>query len=347
MLWLYTLLIAILGGLLGIRLKIPAGAIVGSMFAVAFYSIFTGNATMPENISFITQVGTGAFIGSKINRSDFLKIKALRKPVIIMLVTMMSCAILTAFLIHRWTHIDLVTSMFSCAPGGILDMSLIADELGGNASITALFQTVRVAVVVSIFPSLILIIHRRSNVNLATVNETHVIDTPALTKKTKPISYVLFTMVLAGLVGLVGRVSQIPAGAMVFSMVVIALLNSFTPYGHMPLNLRKSIQFLGGAMIGSKITMTSLLYLISSWELLIILFVGLIMMNGISALLLHKLCHWDLITALFASAPGGVTDMAIIASDMGADTVSVAFMQLIRLTAIIGLYPVIISLILN
>ena len=347
-----TLLIAILGGLLGIRLKLPAGAIVGSMFLVAIFSILTSKAIMPGNTSFITQVGTGAFIGSKINRADFLKIRKLSKPVIIMLLSMMASAIATGLCMHQITHIDIVTSMFSSAPGGILDMSLICEDLGGESSITALFQTMRLAIVVSTFPSLIIFILNRQkkkkpNINTDTLKTDDKLTHSPSINNHKPYIYIFITMALAFVVGFFGRICDIPAGAMIFSMIAVALLNSLTPYGYMPLKLRKAIQFLGGATIGAKITMGSLIYLFSSWQLLLILFIGLIIMNGTSALLLYKVCKWDLTTALFAAAPGGVTDMAIIASEMGADTVSVAFMQLIRLASVIGLYPLIISVILN
>lgn len=341
----FTLLIATLGGILGVRFRIPAGAIVGSMIFVSLYSIFSGNATMPQNTSFVTQIGTGAFIGSKIGRSDFFKIKTFSKPIIVMLATMMSSAIVMALTMHLWTGVDLVTSMFSCAPGGILDMSLIAEELGGNTSITALFQTMRLAIVVSTFPSLILFIvnyQKKKSASFEYENPVDSIPDKKSSKMHKPYYYILITMALAVAAGFVGRISHIPAGAMIFSMIAVAVLNSTSTFSYMPLNLRRSIQFLGGATIGSKITMSSLTYLVSSWQLLLILFIGLILMNGTSAILLHKICGWDLTTAMFASAPGGVTDMAMIASDMGADTVSVAFMQLIRLASVIGIYPVVI-----
>ena len=47
----------------------------------------------------------------------------------------------------------------------------------------------------------------------------------------------------------------------------------------------------------------------------------------------------DIITALFASAPGGVTDMALIAEDMGADSTKIAGMHSLRLITVIILFP--------
>ena len=51
----------------------------------------------------------------------------------------------------------------------------------------------------------------------------------------------------------------------------------------------------------------------------------------------------DPVTALFACAPGGLTDMALIAADLGADSSKVAAMQMMRLVSVIALYPTIIG----
>lgn len=350
MLFWLTLLVAVTGGLLGIKLKIPAGAIVGSMTAVMIYSIMTGNAWMPAYTSVISQVGTGAFIGSKIGRSDLSKIKTLSKPIALMMLALFTCAIATGLFMVKVTKLDLVTAMFSCAPGGILDMSLICDEFGGNSSITAMFQTMRVAIVIASFPTMINLLIKRTG---ATQLRHPVIDVEPkvddnFSEQSRPkISYVVYTMLIALGMGILGKLLRIPAGAMVLSMISVAAFNICTPYCYMPVTLRKAIQFLGGATIGSKITLLGVMTLLSSWELLSTLIGGLIVMNLLAAFLLHTVCKWDITTALFASAPGGVADMSIIASEMGADTAIVASMQLLRLTAIIAFYPLLISLLLQ
>ena len=43
-----TLLVAALGGLIGIKLKIPAGAIFGAMVFTAVYNMLTASAYVPE-----------------------------------------------------------------------------------------------------------------------------------------------------------------------------------------------------------------------------------------------------------------------------------------------------------
>ena len=58
---------------------------------------------------------------------------------------------------------------------------------------------------------------------------------------------------------------------------------------------------------------------------------------------LSKLTKLDLTTSLFASAPGGVSDMAIIASELGADPAKVAALQTLRLIVVIVLFPTLVT----
>ena len=72
-----------------------------------------------------------------------------------------------------------------------------------------------------------------------------------------------------------------------------------------------------------------------------------ILLDLAAAWLIQRWTSMDMITALFASAPGGVTDMALIAEDMGADSVKVTGMHTVRLIGVISLYPALISVLLR
>ena len=61
-----------------------------------------------------------------------------------------------AFVLHKITKLDWITCMVASTPGGIQEMSLLADELGGDAPKVALIQTCRLIFVILILPSVIL-----------------------------------------------------------------------------------------------------------------------------------------------------------------------------------------------
>ena len=96
---------------------------------------------------------------------------------------------------------------------------------------------------------------------------------------------------------------------------------------------------LSGAFIGSKITMDTVKLIISMWYnaiLVLAIFIPACLLLGYA---LHKWRKLDLLTALFCSAPAGASDMALIASDVGADGPNVAILQIIRMLGVIAIFP--------
>jgi uncharacterized membrane protein AbrB (regulator of aidB expression) len=59
------------------------------------------------------------------------------------------------------------------------------------------------------------------------------------------------------------------------------------------------------------------------------------------ALMLRRFSGFDLSTAIFAAAPGGMTNMVILAKDAGGDGFSVALLHLVRLPGIFIFVPVV------
>ena len=71
-----TLIIAILGGYLASKKKVPAAYMLGALFLVAIFNIFFNRAFLPNYFKFVTQIATGTFIGSKFRSED---VKILKK----------------------------------------------------------------------------------------------------------------------------------------------------------------------------------------------------------------------------------------------------------------------------
>ena len=61
----FTLIVGIIGGYIGIKLKIPAGAMIGSMIFVGGYNVLTSGAHVPSNFKLIAQIVIGCTIGLK------------------------------------------------------------------------------------------------------------------------------------------------------------------------------------------------------------------------------------------------------------------------------------------
>ena len=77
----------------------------------------------------------------------------------------------------------------------------------------------------------------------------------------------------------------------------------------------------------------------------IIVIIGFCLMNLILGVIIYKITNFSIQTSLFSAAPGGISDMAIIAEELDADTPKVAVMQFCRLVTVIAVYPILIKIV--
>lgn len=348
-----TLFVGLIGGIIATKCKIPAGAMIGSLFAVAIFNILTNQANLPQSYKIIAQISTGTFIGAKITANDVKGLKGIFFPSLIMVTLMAIVNFIMGYFIYKFTSLDMTTALFATAPGGLTDMTIISYDFGADSSKVALLQMIRLISVVSLIPAMIKLVVKKykkvESSNLknqdneeASKNSEEIKISITLNEKIKNIS---FTLIIGAIGGILGNILKIPSGAMTLSMVATALYNIFSDNAFMPLRLRQIIQVLAGALIGAKMTLTDI---VSLKEIIIpvgIVILGFCIMNLLLGILIFKITNFSVETSLFATAPGGMSDISIIASELGADTPKVATMQFFRLISVVAIYPIIINII--
>ncbi len=147
-----TLITAGAGGLIGLKLKIPAGALIGAMVAVSVFNIFSGNARIPSELKFIAQVILGGIIGMSINMEAVKGLKTVIVPGLILVAVLFVFSVIAGLIIAKTTGIDLYTALFSCSPGGLSEMTIIADSYGADLSKVVLIHIIRIMSVILFFP---------------------------------------------------------------------------------------------------------------------------------------------------------------------------------------------------
>ncbi len=152
---LYTILVASAGGIIGIKLKIPAGALIGAMIAVAIYNIFTGQGTIPTNFKIFAQILVGGMIGLNFTMDTVYGLKNLIVPALMLVIGLTVFSICLGLIISKLTGLDLITALFSCSPGGLTDMTLIAEEYGAQTPKVALMHLMRLITVITVLPLVI------------------------------------------------------------------------------------------------------------------------------------------------------------------------------------------------
>lgn len=357
---LLTLFVGGIGSFIGMKLKIPVGGMVGAMVAVLIFNVITGNAHMPPEVRKITQIAAGAMLGSRIKRKDVYDLREVLLPAIILIIGMIIINFSFGFLVSRISNLDLATALFAAAPGGLSDMALIADDLGADSPKVALLQLIRVVGVISIYPPIMKYIYSRmkkKNTGEARENEVQVVSasfesvSPSIEKvgdkdeeiKMQNRRNLGLTVGIAALGGIVGILLNIPAGAMVLSMIAAAAFNITSGRGYFPSNYRSVTQSATGALIGSRMTSADIFGIKDILLPAAVLTVGMLCLTFFIGYAIYKFSKFDLITALLASTPGGLTEITMMAEEVGADAPKVAVLHLFRLVTVISVFPIVLK----
>ena len=144
---------------------------------------------------------------------------------------------------------------------------------------------------------------------------------------------------------MLGKLSGIPAGAMTFAIFAVAAFNIKTGKAFLPKKVKLVAQCIMGTIVGLGITAQDVRHMPALIKPLLIVLLCTVCCNYICGFLIHKICKLDISTSLFGSIPAGVSDMALIATDLGGDAPKVAVLQLVRYIGLFTAMPLLIKLI--
>ncbi len=346
---LLTLVVAWVGYRIAGQLRLPAPAMLGSMLAVGITNVFLDYAALPWMSKVIAQAVAGAFIGMQIKKKDVLNFQYLIGPFLLLTLLLTINTFITGTVVHTLAGFDMKTSLLGAVAGGVSDISLLSIELGADTPIVALMQTLRLVGVLLFFPYWIRYFTRKegiveADIRLVTGNPemgSTWLDRLISNREKK----LAFTFILSMAAGFMGNVSPIPAGAMVVPMAIIVFLNVTTSVCYVPIQLKTVAQLLAGALVGCSIRSSTLAMLNGrSLIAMLVLMVNYWIVNLIYSMYCKKKNLLDLKSAMLASAPGGATDMSLIAADLNADLTKIALIQVLRAVYAVTFMPAVIIL---
>lgn len=352
-----TIIFAALCSAIAVKLKIPAGVLLASIFAAAFLHTFNFISYFPSEMKIVGTAMVGIYIGCRVNKNDIPILKKIIRPAIVMTIFMLMYNIICSFIISNFTNIDFPSAMLSFAPGGVSDMSLVALDMGINPIIVSTIQTLRLLTVVACTPFLAQAFLKFMKKKGYAINKLYedslfIQETKAKTESSnnqstsiiKKSINILITLLVGLSSGILGKLSGFPAGNLCFPVLVIMILNFRTSVAYMPLVLRRSAQMLGGIIIGMKFSVNDFIMIKESFILIILILAGWIILNLILAIIVHKWTNISLITTIFSTSAGGITDLGIIASEMGGNVIIITAFQMTRLLSVLIFYPIIVKL---
>lgn len=150
----------------------------------------------------------------------------------------------------------------------------------------------------------------------------------------------LETLIVAALGGAALGIAGLPAGWLSGAMLAVAIAALAGRPMMMPSPLARVVFVLIGISLGGAVTPETLKG-IATWPLSVVLLcVGMTCATFGSAIYLRKVHGWDMLSALFGSAPGALSQVIAHASQHHSDLRGIAIVQTIRVVILTALLPV-------
>src|SRR5690625_89607 len=326
---LYTFLIAIAGGFLFSLLHIPVPWLLGPMVFIMLINNLT-KYTLDWN-SRLRNIGlfiVGYTLGITMT-NETIKVVFQQLPyMLLMTIVLMIFCFIIALTLAKISNIDYDSAFLASVPGGLSQVLVLAEETKGvNITIVTVTQVIRVMMVVSVMPFLVLL-------PLFQNNEAETSVTTAVSTTTSHFSFVslfVFLFVSIGVTYVFIKI-KFPVAYLLGPMFATAILQIFWTMGpEVPIQLTDLAQLLIGVHVGKMLQFSALpnkskvlLFAITNGAILI--FFAFLLSNVLS--LLQPLDH---ATTLLSLAPGGADQMGVIAHAIHTDLSIVSSYQIFRL----------------
>jgi uncharacterized protein len=147
---LITLGAGLVGGLLGWWSDLPAGALLGSLLAVAGANVLgDGRLTVPPAIRVPGRVLVGATIGSLATPALLHTLSASIGWAVALTILVVGGSLLVGLWFARATGIDRRTALLGTCPGGMAEMVALAEESSARVDLVIGMHVVRKIVVLT------------------------------------------------------------------------------------------------------------------------------------------------------------------------------------------------------
>jgi membrane AbrB-like protein len=148
----WTFLAAAVGGSCLLLLGIPGGMLVGSIVAVAALSMAGATVFRDARAKQVAQVIVGTGIGATLTPESFALLRALVLPILAAIAALVLVGLLSGLVLARTTGLDVATAITATAPGGMIEMVLVSDAVGGETPVVAGIHVMRILAVLGTLP---------------------------------------------------------------------------------------------------------------------------------------------------------------------------------------------------
>ena len=319
-----TLAVAVLGMLVFTKLKIPAGAMIGSMLFVALLNVFFDRAEVFPWFKYMMQVGSGILIGSKINRTTLSRLKNLWKVFLAVIVMLVVETAVFGIIFYKLTSYDIVSCIFSIAPGGATDLTILSAEFGAVSAIVGVMHVFRQIMIIIILPPIAF--------KIGSPEEKIAADNSKI-----PVRYqdIVLVALIGAAIGFTLKRFGVTAPIMIGSILTGAVFTIAVREYRMPSFYSKALMTCVGAYTGSLVTREVAASMRQMWVGMVLIVVLILVTLFLNSLLIEKLFKLPKLTSMYLCAPGGLSELTLLAEETGGDLPTIAAIQTARMFTVV------------
>ena len=147
------LAVGTLGGYLGTKLKIPAGALIGSLLAVICFKLISRvDWNVPKTFTFVLQVFLGIMVGASFQPGMLKVMGRVFFPVITSTLLLVGTGLLLSMVFTRMGLLDMGTAYLATSPGAMSALLVVALDSGKDAAVITCFHFFRVVFIILTMP---------------------------------------------------------------------------------------------------------------------------------------------------------------------------------------------------
>jgi len=325
--FLLAFVVGTLGAVIFVYLRLPLPWYLGALTACLIASVLGLPIERPRPLAGPLRATLGVAVGSAFTPAILDQVGAMTASLLILVPFMILITTTSMTFYRRLAGFDRPTAFFSAVPGGLTDMTAMAEASGANQRTVILVQATRIVLIVFTVP-LFLQLHD----GLAAASP---FASPVRLSQSS-LADIATLVALAGAGwGLAHRLGLAGApivGPMIVSGAAHAL--GFTTV-RLPVELLIFAQIGVGVLLGCQFRGLTLKEFTHTIVWGILNAVVLLLVTAVVVVIVARLTGFDQVSVLMAFAPGGQTELNLLAFVLGADVAYVALHHLARLAIVI------------
>ena len=323
-----TLAIGACGGFAAQALHLPLPMLLGSMLVVAVLAltrarIGTREVAFPPALRLGFLPVLGVAIGGAFSPAVLRDMPTWWPSLIAVFLFVPLAHMLSYLAIKRVGGLDQVTAFFGSAPGGLIETVQMGEERGANIAMLTMLQFLRLIVTVVLVPIAFTVMTGHAVGSASGASLSH----GTLTLQDLP------WLIAAGIVGAVlGKLSRLPAGLIAGPMILSSALHAMGIVGGGPpqwlINLG---QIAIGTSLGVRFKGIARRDFARALRLASVSTSVSLSLAGVFALIFSNIVDKPAASIFLAFAPGGLTEMSLIALSLNMSVVYVTAHHLVRI----------------